>query len=269
MENGTLNKVEDLYLKIFKIVILVVLSITLVVSVVMVLKGTSEYFATPSAADPAKSAPTPSVSVDAFIKELDKKDAPPEKEPTAPVEQKPPVQDTRLDDMVDKYVLNLWTYLDAYQKACKVANPPEKETFLKNFRKDIMKSWFEEYGENFAKSQDTFEKSLLSNQRIIQICIEKEGKAGIFFRSLDWHKNQWAKQVKEGQLFEQKEAQRVAKFEAQEAMRVAEKKAQAFQSLITAISAFVMFMSLALLLIFSKIETNLRGVKIIEKEVRE
>jgi hypothetical protein len=52
-------------------------------------------------------------------------------------------------------------------------------------------------------------------------------------------------------------------------MRVAEKKAQAYQSLITAISAFVMFMSLALLLIFSKIETNLRGVKIIEKEVRE
>ena len=271
MENNNLNKIEDLYLKIFKIVILVVLSITLVVSVVMVLKGTSEYFASPSAPDPAKSAPVPTVGVDTFIKELDKKDAPPppEQAPAAPVQEKPPVKDTRLDDMVDKYVLNLWTYLDTYQKACKVPNPPDKETFLKSFRKDIMKSWFEEYGEDFAKSQDSFEKSLLSNQRVIQICIEKEGKAGIFFRSLDWHRTQWVKQLKEGQIFEQKEAQRVAKFEAQEAMRVAEKKAQAFQSLITAISAFGMFMSLALLLIFSKIETNLRGVKVIEKEVRE
>jgi hypothetical protein len=182
-------------------------------------------------------------------------------------EEKPPVKDTRLDDMVDKYVGNLWTYFDGYQKSCSVPKQVTQDEFIKGFPKNIIKGWFQTWGENFAQSQDKFEKAVLSNPKVINYCKEKEGKGAVFFRSLDWHKDQYAKQVREGEKFEKEEAARVAQFEREENARVAMKKAEAFASLMIALSSFGTFMMLALLLIFSKIESNLRGVKIIEKEV--
>ncbi|QWD09579.1 hypothetical protein G6713_02190 [Polynucleobacter paneuropaeus] len=266
MENNKINKFEELYLKIFKVVILVVLTLTLVVSVIMLLKGTGEYFATPSSAPAAKSAPPPNVNIDNFINSLDPKKP---EEPQQPVQQeeKPPVKDTRLDDMVDKYVGNLWTYFDGYQKSCSVPKQVTQDEFIKGFPKNIIKGWFQTWGENFAQSQDKFEKAVLSNPKVINYCKEKEGKGAVFFRSLDWHKDQYAKQAREGEAFEKQEAARVAQFEREENARVAMKKAEAFASLVIAMSSFGTFMMLALLLIFSKIESNLRGVKIIEKEV--
>lgn len=268
MDHNKIDKFEELYLKIFKVVILVVLTITLVVSVIMLLKGTSEYFATPSSAPAAKTAPPPNVNIDNFINSLDPKkpEEPPQQQPVQQ-EEKPPVKDTRLDDMVDKYVGNLWTYFDGYQKSCAVPKPVSQEEFTKGFPKHVIKGWFQTWGENFAQSQDKFEKAVLSNQKVIKYCKDKEGKGGVFFRSLDWHKDQYAKQIREGEIFEKQEAARVAQFEREEYARVTMKKAEAFASLTVAMSSFGTFMMLALLLIFSKIESNLRGVKIIEKEV--
>jgi hypothetical protein len=270
MENSKINKIEELYLKIFKIVILAVLSLTLFVSVVMILKSASEYFATPVVPEPAKVAPQPSVGIDQFLKELDKKEVPvpnePKAEPTETV--KPEVKkDTSLDDMVEKYVGNIWLYTDSYQKACQSPIQSTKDEFMKGFPKRIIREWFNVYGKTFAESQDNFEKMLLSNQRVIQICKEKQGKAGILFRSLDWHRDQWVKQLNEGEAFEKKEAIRVAAFERAEERRVALKKEDAYVSLVTAAIAFGIFMSLALLLIFSKIESNLRNIKVIERDV--
>ena len=267
MKSDNINKFEELYLKIFKVVILVVLTLTLIISVVMLIKGASEYFASPSAAPPAKTAPPPNVNIENFINSLDpKKPDEPQQQP-AQQEAKPPVKDTRLDDMVDKYVGNLWIYFDGYQKSCVVPKSLTEEEFLKGFPKNVLKEWFSIWGENFAQSQDKFEKTLLSHPKVINYCKEKEGKGGVFFRSLDWHKGQYAQQIKDGEIFAKEEAARVAKFDREENARVAMKKAEAFQSLIIAFSSFGTFMMLALLLIFSKIESNLRGVKIIEKEV--
>jgi len=266
MEDSKINKVEEIYLKVFRVVIIAVMTLTLILSVVMVLKGTSEYFATPSAPEPAKKAPPPNISVDKFLNEIDKKEQPPTPQPQPkPEENKPEVKDTSLDDMVEKYLANLWIYFDQYQKKCSPPNQLEKDAFFKGFPKQIMKGWFQSFGKEFAESQDKFEKAVLSNDRVIKICVEKQGKAGILFRSLDWHREQWVEELKKAEKFERDEAARVKKFEMQEAARVAMKKAEAFSSLITALSAFGMFMLVALILIFSKIETNLRGVKIIEK----
>lgn len=265
MKQNQINKFEELYLKIFKVVILVVLTLTLIISVVMLLKGASEYFASPSTPPAAKTAAPPNVNIENFINSLDPKKP---EEPQQPIQKEatPPVKDTRLDDMVDKYVGNLWIYFDGYQKSCIVPKPLTQDEFMNGFPKNVLKEWFSIWGENFAKSQDNFEKTLLSHPKVISYCKEKEGKGGIFFRSLDWHKNQYAQQIKDGEIFAREEAARVAKFEREENARVAMKKAEAFQSLIIAFSSFGTFMMLALLLIFSKIESNLRGVKIIEKE---
>ena len=125
---------------------------------------------------------------------------------------------------------------------------------------------FSTYGEEFAESQDKFEKAVLGNKRIIQICIEKKGQAHALAVSLDWYEKEYSKQLQEGKKFDEQELERVKSEQENEYNNVAAKKTEATQSLIVALGAFGVFMALMLLLIFSKIESNLRGVKIIEKE---
>ena len=265
MKKSVLSKFEEVYLTIFKVVIIVVLSIALIVSGVMLVKGLSDMNVKPRIPSPARKASKPNVNIDKFLNEFDPK------EQTAPA---PPIQenktqapkDTSLDVMVDKYLANLWLYVDDYQKQCSLENPVNKDDFMNTFPKYVFKNLFSAYGEEFAESQDKFEKAVLGNKRIMQICIDKKGQAQVLAASLGWHEKEYSKQLQEGNKFEEKELERVKSEEENEYNKVAAKKAQGTQSLIVALGAFGVFMALMLLLIFSKIESNLRGVKIIEKE---
>ena len=265
MKKSVLSKFEEIYLTIFKIVIVVVLSIALIVCGVMLVKGLSDMNAKPGIPNPARKAPKPNVNIDKFLNEFD------HKEQTAPA---PPIQenktqiptDASLDIMVDKYVANLWLYVDDYQKQCSLADSVTKDVFINTFPKYIFKNLFSTYGEEFAESQDKFEKAVLGNKRIIQICIEKKGQAHALAVSLDWYEKEYSKQLQEGKEFDEQELERVKSEQENEYNNVAAKKTEATQSLIIALGAFGIFMALMLLLIFSKIESNLRGVKIIEKE---
>jgi hypothetical protein len=107
---------------------------------------------------------------------------------------------------------------------------------------------------------------VLSNKRIIQLCIDKKGQTQIIAASLGWHEKEYRKQLQEGKKFDEQELKRVKSEEENDYNKVAAKKAQGTQSLIVALGAFGVFIALMLLLIFSKIESILRGVKIIEKE---
>ncbi len=266
MEKNKLVKIEETYLQIFKIGVIVLLTIALIASIFLVLKGLSEMMASPSKADPEKSASKPSVSIDKFLNEFDPKEKPAAPKPVER-ETQPAPKDTSLDDMTDAYLAKLWNYYDGYQKSCQVPVQVDKDTFLRTFPRHVIRGWFSYFGKDFAESQDAFEKSLLSNKRVIEICKNKDGKAGTFTRSLDWHRDEWQRQLVEIDRFEQKERNRVAQFEREEKIRVAIKHAQAPATLFSALTAFGVFLSLAMLLIFAKIESNLRGIKVLEKEV--
>lgn len=267
MKKSVLSKFEEAYLTIFKIVIIVILSIALIVSGVMLVKGLSDMNAKPVIPSPARKAPKPNVNIDKFLNEFDHKEQP---APAPPIqENKTQIPtDASLDIMVDKYVANLWLYVDDYQKQCSLADSINKDVFINTFPKDIFKNLFSTYGEEFAESQDKFEKAVLGNKRIIQICIEKKGQAQAHALavSLDWYEKEYSKQLQEGKEFDEQELERVKSEKENEYNKAAAKKAEATQSLIIALGAFGVFMALMLLLIFSKIESNLRGVKIIEKE---
>lgn len=263
MSQNVLDKIEGVYLKIFRILLLVILTIALLTSVVLLLKGTTEMFAKPKEPAAPQAASAPSVSVDAFLKVVDpaKTEAP----AAAPAEPKPaePRGDKQLDEMTNSYVAKLFGYLEGYQKACGVADPVDKATFDRSFPKEVLKHWFRSYGQPFAESQDAFEKALLSHPKIIKLCKDSGGRAQIFFNSLDWHRAAWAEQLEAGRRFEADEARRyeIEKIAAIET--AAEKRAQSGSTLTAALSSFGVFISLALLLIFSKIEVNLRGARIV------
>jgi fructose-1-phosphate kinase PfkB-like protein len=82
---------------------------------------------------------------------------------------------------------------------------------------------------------------------------------------MNWHLEQWRAKIKESEEFAVAETERVERETIAEAARVAATKAAGIQQLLISLGMFGAFFSLALLLIFAKIESNLRGVQVIER----
>ena len=72
MTRPLLTRIEEGYLKLFRIAIIVVLTLVLVATVAIGVQGALKTMARPKAIEPAKTAPAPSVSVEEFLKEFDK-----------------------------------------------------------------------------------------------------------------------------------------------------------------------------------------------------
>jgi hypothetical protein len=120
--------------------------------------------------------------------------------------------------------------------------------------------WFKSYGPSFADSQDAFEKAVLASPAGIQIGKDNP-KISVLMKSLTWHAAEWERQLEAAKTFDRKEERRVKLFEMEEDAKVAAVKFGAASSLHAALIAFGVFMCLALLLIFSKIETDLMDIR--------
>jgi hypothetical protein len=79
--------------------------------------------------------------------------------------------------------------------------------------------------------------------------------------SLEFHRSNWDRQIKEARQLQSAEQERISAFIEFEANRVVAAKANAYQLLMAAAIAFGLFMGVALILIFSRLESNLRGVQ--------
>jgi hypothetical protein len=264
MTRPLLARIEDAYLKLFRIALLVILTLVLVATLAMAVQGAMKATTKPQAIEPAREAPAPAVGIDAFIEEFDKQpmpDAPP------PADATPARPDTALDDKVTAQIRKLYGYFDGYQRACRIPSEAQvdQRTFESSFNRRVMRELFKELGDPYVESQAAFEKALLSHPRIIAICVEKQGRAQVFWTSMNWHLEQWRLKVKESADFADAEAERVERETVEEATRVAAAKAAGVQQLFIALGLFGAFISLALLLIFAKIESNLRGVQVIER----
>ena len=267
MSRPLLTRIEEGYLKLFRIAIIVVLTFVLIAALVVGLRGVAGVLASPKAVAPAQSAPAPEVPVDAFLKELEEASGSEAAAPAAPAEAAPAAPDTRIDDQVSAQIAKLFGYYDGYQRACRIAPEAhvDQRTFEAGFDRRVLRGLFEELGDPYIASQDGFEKALLSHPRVIAICIERQGRAQIFWRSMNWHLTQWRTKLKEGAGFEAQEQERFAAETAAEEARVAAAKAEGKAQLMVAAGLLAAFISLALLLIFARIEANLRGVQVIER----
>lgn len=258
---STLVKIEETYLKLFKIVLLLILTLALLAAIVTVVKGVMDFMAKPEPVAPAEKAPEPKVDVEAFIKALEKREQPPAPTPAAPPPEAPRAHP--MDELAATHLAKAWSYYDAYQKACNVPTKIEQDGFMSSdFPRNSFRNWFRKYGPNFAESQDAFLRTVLANPSVIKICVDKQGRGGIFSGALNWHMEEWADAVDAAAQFNKEEQNRVRRAEDAEEARIMAKKMEGVQMLWGALISFGVFMSLALLLIFSKIETNLRGVSL-------
>jgi hypothetical protein len=260
---STLTKIEETYLKLFKVVLLLILSIALLAAIGLGIKGAVDSMAEPQVVAPPSKAPAPSVNFEEFIKSIEKPDEPaavpvPPKEPQAP---RTPQVDP-LDKMVNMYIENAAVVYEGFEKNCLIEKPMSRDDFLSweglriFFRKN-----FEDFGEPFAQSQDQFIKRIYTDPRVVEICIQKEGKGQLFAGGLEWHLNQWIAVLDAAENFDREARNRVQSERMLAGIEAEATQALGIQMLWAALISFGVFMSLALLLIFSKIETNLREVR--------
>ena len=181
MNNINLQKIEEISLSIFKIVVIALLSVTLVAILGLILKGVIDYTQKPDTttprqeASPPKDPPPIGVDPNNFLEKF------------LPKPAVPPQVDNS-DKILSGYMDKLWGHFDNYQKQCESPLPVDKNTFDAAFPKQIVKEWLKRFGEPFLASQDQFAKIVLSNLKLIEFCKEKKGKSGVFLVLLEWHK---------------------------------------------------------------------------------
>lgn len=263
-----ITRLEEVYLKIFRLALLVVLTVVLLVILVVGIQGGTKLLATPKPVDPPQEAPTPEVRIDDFIREFDEqsnaKSAQGRQNQSAPTSSNAAASERSIADaMIASHIGKLFGYFDEYQKACSVParEMVDRQTFDRGFPRRTLQNMLRRYGDAFLQSQAEFEQALLSHPRVIQICIQREGRARIFLPSIAWHGKQWAASVKASEQFARAEAERVDEETYAEQMRVAAAKTEGMQKLTVVFGSIIVFVALALLLIVAKIEINLRGIQ--------
>ncbi len=259
--NDGLKKTEELYLQIFKVTIIVALSISLVASVIMLIIGANGYlFSAPTKPMPAQVAPPPKIEVQGFVQSFVASEKPSPVPTAAPALVKPKGITpnhalTPSSDSLEK----IWGYADQYQRKCNLPVQMSKDQFLKKIKE--LTGSPRALNLEFINSQDAFIKALLEDPATVELGKSQTVVTKIVAAAMAWHAKEWHRQIEEGRHFEAREAVRVAQFLAEENLRAASKKVFMGTMLLGSLWAFGVFLALALILIFSKIETNLREIK--------
>lgn len=257
------ERIEELFLKIFKVVILVVMGLGLILAIGLSVYSASLYFQTPKKPEPAKVAPTEEVSVEKLLKQLKPEEAPKQEEKQSPTEtpkSQAPQTLKYLEEVTALYRCSIefakavGAVVDETDSAAASRTTEEYRSQLENLADSN-----ERRGVAYVKDAVKFTCAVLKNPQII--ALRKENKvSGVFLKVLNFHLREWDRIQNDKAKFERDEALRIAKEEAEEEARVMGAKLQAITMIAAAGIAFAVFMVIALYLIFAKIETNLRRI---------
>jgi hypothetical protein len=257
------ERIEELFLKIFKVVILVVMGLGLIMAIGLSLYSASLYFQTPKKPAPAKSAPADEVSIDKLLKQLTPEEAKKQEEKQVPSEtpKSPTPQAMKyLEEVTALYRCSI-EFAKAVGAQVDENDSAAASRQIEAYRSDLenLADTNERRGSPYIKDAVKFTCAALKNQQII--ALRKDSKvSGVFLKILNFHLREWDRIQLDKAKFERAEEIRVAKEEAQEDARVMEAKILAITMIAAAGIAFAIFMIIALYLIFAKIETNLRRI---------
>ena len=260
------RSLEMIYLKIFKVVILSVMSLCLVGALIALAMAGYRYNA-PNAKvpAPAKPADVQTINPDEFVKTLAQREAAPAvvtpkgklkgKSAATPVvkaEPKKYLEEAKQLEQCDQ----------AYQAKVNAKAKPVTEAqieFLRGILQRLAESRDADRGQPYATDAVRYTCAVLTNPEVI--ALGKEGKAKtVFFEALGAHIKQWDAEKVRVKAFERKEADRVLREKEFEQEQIAAAKASALTCLTNAGIAFGAFLALALYLILAAAENNLRGI---------
>jgi hypothetical protein len=220
-----------------------------------------QYTQSPKAPVPAQKAPAKTVNVDEFLKQL-KPDAPKQE---APIENaEPKVEPQAKPDAVNyrEEAKKIFGCDIDSNKQAKVPNIEVGEEKIESFRKELQRiadnKRFDR-GQPFVSDLVKVSCAIYLHSQVIEYR-KKHHDSDIFPDAINFHIKAWDTLKEEAAKFEQDEQDRVKQEERDENIRVALSKEAAKFSLIVAAGAFGLFMALALYLIISAIESNLRKI---------
>ncbi len=263
MSNLTSNRLEISLLGIFRWGVMAAMLILIAVTLYFIGTGVSQFSTPAQTPEPEKPAAKPSFSSQEFLNSI---------KPQTPVKTAQPAESASpatnsadaSEAMFSKHIEHLYDYVAKYQADCGAAAPLAKAEFIESLRQTNLKKIIEERSPEFAGSQNAFAKEMLGNAETIKLC--KSGQSGLFYSILNFHRTSWDRQIKAVLEFESNESERISNFQKAEERNAAVRQASAYQKFYAAAITFGLFMSVALSLIFARIESNLRGL-VLSKEV--
>ena len=257
---STDNNTEVFFLKIFKFVILTIMGLALITTIGALIYAAIEYTQKPKEPAPAKTAPAATVNVEDFLKKIQqskKVEAPPKEEP-----EDPTVEEPKQEKPVEKKYLNEARQLLACAKEFDSKSKQNTSVDEEGIRLWLQRNADDrkhERGQAWVTDSVKFNCAVLSNQQVIEF-IKKKPEIKLLMESSSYHIEAWDEIILNIAEFNQNEEARIENERNEEQARVFAAKTRAFFVLAIAGGAFGVFMLLALYLIFSAIESNLRRI---------
>lgn len=256
------KSIEELFLKIFKVTVLLVMAMALLAIVVLLATAAYQNSQAPKEPAPAQKAPVREIGMEdlkRFLIEKEKRDS----NKGEAAKQQPAGRPTSLRFQEEATVL--YRCLGEFGKKvdAEVAdvNDAVNAQRLQDLRGNIER-WADGSslrGEPWVKTVVAFTCMALADNGIVQLKKEQKVKS-VFYPVIEFHIGAWDAIQAEKVKFEQREENRVTSERGAESRRVAEAKAFAITCAIAAASAFGLFMMLALYLLAAKIENDLREI---------
>lgn len=252
------SSLEQFFLRLFKGVILFVMTLSLLVTVGALGYAAKQFFQTPQEPEPAKTAPSTGVDVDKFLKSLEEK--PPNQEPKT---EKEPTQGDQQKEAPsnDKYKTEASKLIEcskAFNAAIGAQSIDSGNEAIEDFRLRLQRvADLRDRGQPFAEDAAKFTCAAFSHPKVIEYG-RSDNSRSLLFKVLNFHIEAWDDLKREEREFNEAEQTRAKNERSQEEARVAVEKARTMVALGIAGAAFVLMMILALYLIFSAIESNLR-----------
>ena len=256
------KSIEELFLKIFKVTVLLIMAMTLFAIVVLVATAAYQSSKSPKEPAPAQTAPVREIGLDDLKKFLIEK-ARRDSNKGEATKQQPTGRPTTL--RFQEEATALYRCLGEFGKIVEPevvdVNDAVNAQRLQELRWNIER-WADGSslrGEPWVKSMAAFTCMALANNGIIELKKEQKVKS-VFYPVIEFHIGAWDAIQSEKVAFDQREENRVTSERSAEALRVAEAKALVITCSIAAAGTFALFMVLALYLLAAKIENDLREI---------
>lgn len=249
-------RLDDLFLRIFKSVILLLMSLCLLGTLAFLGLGGWQYAQKPRDPEPARKPPAATVGVQEFKASLEKS---PPSAPSARQELAASPQAPKRLYVEDAARLKTCVAENA-RLAGVVLDPAVLDDRIEGIRAQTQRLADQpRRGADWVRS--VFDSTCQALRDPVVAAMQKDGRLDdALYEALNYYLTRWDAIAQERAEFEESEQRRVAREISAEEARIAEAKALALQCAVAAGVAFAAFMALALYLILAKIETNLRDV---------
>lgn len=239
------------------------MSLTLICVVVSLIFSVYQYSQSPKAPAPAQKAPIKTVDINEFLKQL-KPDVPKQEESSKDNEKKVESLPKTLDIKYKEEAKKIIECDVESHKQAKIVEDEAGKDRIEIFRKQLQRIADDktvDRGLPFVSDLVKVSCAIYLNSQVIEYR-KANAEADIFTDAINFHIKTWDALKEAAAKFDQDEKIRVETEEEEENIRVAMSKEAAKISLLVAAGAFGLFMALALYLIISAIESNLRKINL-------